>query len=119
MLKATQSGLAGAPPAREMLKADVDSPQKKLLNARAQKVTNFKLGLSGSINSLSFCRARCSNIREAVTVRRIQSLDIHKFQPSPTLAPQQHQRFPFWLGQPDLQAVPSPNLEQSELCEPP
>lgn len=30
-----------------VLSCTVDSPQKKLENARAQKVTNFKLGISG------------------------------------------------------------------------
>ncbi len=41
------SGLARPPANGDVLRATVDSPQKKLENARAQKVTNFKLGLSG------------------------------------------------------------------------
>ena len=36
----------------KVLVCEVDSPQKKLENARTQKVTNFKLGVSGIIATL-------------------------------------------------------------------
>ena len=68
-----------------------DSPKKKLENARAQKVTNFKLGHSGKESDyLKIIRAPSSSFRETCRLPEPGRGDLQELQSISTSPAKQH-----------------------------
>jgi hypothetical protein len=100
-----------------VLIGQTDSPQKKQMVTNANRVTNFKLGLSGKRNQvfLYHSRASCGCISETRTPWQLLTRSLQSIYGDPSTPSIKFKALAFWFRQPYIQEISGSNLSQGKF----